>query len=779
MSDKKPWEIAAENEDQTELLGTDELDQAFDRPHPADIAAQDLRDQQPPPPAATKSEQTLRDLSMFGGRFDPVGAGETALGITSGIYDTISTGMAGATGLLAGMWPGGESPSEKANRWMDRSRGFYQYEPRTQGGAAGMQMVGHGAELGEDAVKYVGSGYASLPVLIAGGGVDEAVRAGQEFRDTENALAEGTYQVTGSPTMATVAQILPEVASMGVPVKKVRPSGPDAPVRPELDIADLPEGYGGVGRGTDVPEPRRPVDDLGRTPDPEVPTPDLYDEVQQAVRSGNRERLMELINANPAIVNAFDELGIEFTPGMVSENAALRQVEAGMQSAPGTQLGTVSEQALTDLQRSARQLIDDSGGMADSKAAVADQIQREFEVTRQQLLDEAEGYWDELEQVVPRGSAVDLAGAADNIMNEARLAGKGDVDRGLQFLSQHERELFNLTHRKVDVEGGGTEWVYDEPSYAAVDRYRRRLGNSMTSGRPFGDAASGELDLFYGQMADAQGRVAAGNGYTELWNNANASVQTRKALEQAMQRTFGQRLQNSVINKIQTATRGLLDGKTNTWDELFRDLPENQRAAAAATALDNIMFTAGRGTRMSEAFVQNFNKIKRDPRLRDRIFDNLPMESRSQFMRIGEAATGFFRAMEKLNRSNTANANAVISAIEDGSMFARLFGGARTAGERVPFFSDIFRRAPDAQTSDLRRSRVRAAADMLADPDFRRAIVEYANGRIDEANRILKGASAYEGFARTLTAAERRRLEQGGIVLFLTADELTEKAETM
>lgn len=702
-------------------------------------------------PPATKSEKQLRDLSMFGGRFDPVAVGETALTIGSGIYDTISKGVAGAIGVAGGMVPGGESPSEKGARFLELSEGTFQYEPRTQGGQAGVEGVSKLAELGEKGVKFVGSGYAAM----AGG-----AEAQKNFMETDNAMAEGVFQVTQSPTMAAVTQILPEIASMGVPAARFKPKA--TPVRPEMDIADIPEGYGGVGEPRPIPETGR------RAPDPEVPGPDVYDEIQSAIKRGDKKKLMEMVNANPAIVQAFDELGIEFTPGMVSDNPALRQVEAGMQSVPGSPLAQTTETAVTEIQKKARQLIDDSGGNSQSKAAIGDDIQREFESTRQQLLDETEGYWDELRREINPAQEIDLTRAAEELEDIATRLGKGDIDRGLSRMSRHERELWDLTHRRIRDADGNVTYEYDAPPYDAVDRYRRKLGLGMENRGPFNDAGTAELDHWYGQMAETQGRVAQGGGYGELWDNMNSSVQTRKQLESAMQRTFGQRLQNSVINKIESSTRNLLGGKTNQWDELFNDLPPAQRQAAAATALDTVMFTAGKGTKMSESFVANFQKIKRDPRLRDRIFDELPMEARSQFMNIGEAATGFYRAMEKLNRSNTANANAVIQGIESGTLVRRLFGGTRSAAERVPFFGDLFKRAADQTPSEIKRGRVKAAADLLADPDFRRAITEYAAGRVEEAEKILRGASTYEGWARTLTSRELAGLEAAGVLTALT-----------
>jgi hypothetical protein len=243
-------------------------------------------------PPGSKSEKVLRDSAIFGGRFDPVAVGETVLGVGSSIYDAIASGTAGAVGAVAGMVPGGESPNEKGERWRSRAEGMYQYEPRTQGGQAGMEMVGKGMEKVMEGAKYVGSGYAGMGALAAGADAEEATQSMQDFRETPDALGEGVFEYTQSPTMAVVAQLLPEVASLGIPGSKARPPKPKPTRYPEA--IDLPEGYGGIGDA-----PPRPIPETGPggrpQPDVEVPSQDLYNQVEAAIKSGDKQGLLELI----------------------------------------------------------------------------------------------------------------------------------------------------------------------------------------------------------------------------------------------------------------------------------------------------------------------------------------------------------------------------------------------------------------------------------------------------------------------------------------------------
>lgn len=715
------------------------------------------------PVGELESEKTLKNLSMFGGRFDPVGAVETAATVASAFANEAVRGIAGIGGTVVGAWPGGMSPNERANQWLEAIPDFT-YEPRTEGGATGVEMVGAAGQKAIDVAKFVGSGYAGIGALP--GGMDEAARGVREFQETPDALAEGVFEVTGSPALATGTKLLPEVASAGfVPGKAVsRLARTDTPRM----TPDLPEpGFGGVGT-PDAP-PVRPS-----APEPTVIPKSAFDELSAAIRDGDKQKILEMVNANPVIVAAFDELGIEFTPAMVSDNAALRQIEAGLASKADSGLPQAHELAELKLNEQARQLVDDAGGVAGDPAQTAARIEGRYDELHARYLDDTEKVWDELSTVIPRGSRIDIKSAADEILEEARLAGGGNVGVGLRHLSKHERELFDMAFRKKTVDGK-TTWEYQEPTYAAVDRYRKRLGMGMENRGPFNDATTADLDHLYGQMADAQGRVAQGNGYGDLWQRGNQLVQGRKALEQSIQRTLGRNLNQSAVTRINAAANSLLKGDVKKWDQLMADIPPELRAAAAAQSLEGILFTAGKNTKMSQSIVANFNRIKSSPAVRQRLLGELSEEAQATFMSIGEAATGFYRAMEKLNRSNTTNAAQVIKSIEQPGFMNRILGGAAEKGTtRVPVVGEWMRtlagRTPEAKSAGA-MSRLKAGADMLADPAMHRAIVQYAQGNVKKANQILRSSQTYMQWLKTRPIPERNRIMAAGITALFDEDQ--------
>lgn len=722
-----------------------------------------------PPPAKSKSEATFKDLT-FGGALK---AGAAALG---GMADMGFRGAVGVAGTIAGMYPGGESPNEKANRWLEATPQIG-YMPKSPGAQAGLELLGKAGEMGIDAAKYVGSGYAGLGAMAAGGGVDDAQMARENFMQTPNALGEGTFQATKSPLMATIAQLLPEVAaSVLTPskatgaVRRARPT-PSRPIAPNMP----PSGFGGVGP-IETPSPRAA---------PQAELSGVIDELRVAVQRGDRGRVMELINANPAIVAAFEELGIEFTPGMVSERMPIRQTEAALGSMADSNIPTIHKGVQTELTERARSLIDESGGDVDSPSTTAENISTRMDDLHTEYLNREEAIWDDLNRQIPRGAEIDMESAAKQLVEQAQILGKGNIEVGLTRMSKHERELFNLTHRKVQrsrqVEGPDgnpvdelmdPEWMYEPPPWEAIDRFRRRVGMGLNKQGPFNDAEIGELKRWYEITAEQQGRFAKGQGYGDQWEQMNAFTQERKALEKAMQRSTGVGSFNqSTLTKLKAATNSLIrDADPKKWDQFFDDIPADQHQAAAAQALQYVFFAGGKGTEMTGSFPAVFAKIKKDPQLRGRLLDPLPPEAVSTFMAIGEAATGFYRMMDRAlsNPSGTAGTSYVLKKLQEPAFMARILGGgADVASGRIPVISDwvkiALRRTPDQQSAQA-ATRLNAAANMLTDPALRRAIVEYARGNIDRANKILNDAKSWGEWVRTQPLPMQERLRAAGIV---------------
>ncbi len=146
---------------------------------------------------------------------DPRGA---LLTVGSDLVGTVAGGVAGLAGTAAGMFPGGESPNEKGNRWLNATRDAISIPPPNEASA----------EVLEGAEK-IGRAL-SAPIAAAGvyGPEEETLAAHQyqrEFGETPeekkerlNAILDegvmrsmggATLDATGSPALATFVETAP------------------------------------------------------------------------------------------------------------------------------------------------------------------------------------------------------------------------------------------------------------------------------------------------------------------------------------------------------------------------------------------------------------------------------------------------------------------------------------------------------------------------------------------------------------------------------------------
>ena len=85
------------------------------------------------------------------------------------------------------------------------------------------------------------------------------------------------------------------------------------------------------------------------------------------------------------------------------------------------------------------------------------------------------------------------------------------------------------------------------------------------------------------------------------------------------------------------------------------------------------------------------------------------------------------------------------------------------------------RRGADAKAAAA-GERIKAGTDMLQDPALHRAIIEYANGRIDAANQILKDSQTWANWVKQQPIPGQERLNAVlGIVYLDLEEEETEE----
>lgn len=651
------------------------------------------------------------------------------------------TGMAGALGggiTYLGTLAATQDP-QAASYIQQQTQEALTYEPRTEGGKAGMELLGKGMQATETGVKFVGSGYAAL----AGGPQGQ-----RDFMATPNAISEGVYRATGSPSLAAGASVLPEAVASVVPAGRARRAGGREPNYP--NEMDIPEGFGGVSGGP--PRTEAPW----RQPEPATPKPD-FSEVQGAIQRRNPKGAAEVIRPNPVIVAAFDELGIEYSPGMVSENPAFRQVQSGMKSKAESGLSVVDENVWTNLKTASEELVN-RYGTTDRSVIDAD-LRAEYSNIVSRLQTQSDEAYAAISKQIPAGERVNASHARNAIERRISELGAGNIDEGLSNASKYERSLWNLTHKKVKGDDGRVTWQPNEPSYAAIDAFRKDIGRSIEGQGPFRDSDPDHLRNTYALVAEVQQRAANAHGVGRDYRAATELVAHRKSVEDAALSTLGRNLERGAVSEIDSAANALVRGDAGRFSRLMSNVPESLRQQTAAAVLNNLFAPgAQKGGRLSEGFIRAAEALNRNTAAKDALFSHLPAAARRRFDTIYEASRGFFRSMQKDNRSNTANANDVLKSINDGSLFIRGFGLLRRAGARTPMINELFAaRKPNSRTE--------AADRFLRSQSLNEAVREYARGRTEPPS--LTKTPEFNKWLSTLSDREVQAIQSAGVVAFL------------
>ena len=128
---------------------------------------------------------------------------EPVAAIGAGVATTIGGGLAG---LASAPFVGAEGAAEIVKDIQSTA-----FQPKTEGGKLAMQKIGEAAQAGVDVANASIGQLASLGAWLTGKSDEEQFQAFEEVKDKGigKFLGEATFQATGSPLAATVAEVLP------------------------------------------------------------------------------------------------------------------------------------------------------------------------------------------------------------------------------------------------------------------------------------------------------------------------------------------------------------------------------------------------------------------------------------------------------------------------------------------------------------------------------------------------------------------------------------------
>ncbi len=663
------------------------------------------------------AEAPEQDLPWY---LDTLNAIDTGLSQTGGAIETVGALASGAAGEVMGgvrgagvalgsalagdAGPGAMSPVDKGVAELEATRDAMTYEPMSQASQDQMQAMGE----------------TLAPV-------------GEAFGAAESFLGEGTMALTGSPELAAAAHSAPTaiLEFMGLGTLKRTSRAAEAARRVREENSSISDS---------VLEPEMRTDD----------------EVIDGLRKRDVSQTVEDVRPDAEILAAAEDLGISLNPSHYSTNEAYKRVEQAMKSRPDSKLSKSEEAAIKALAVKGDELIKDIDGDVDRGLLDAD-LKERIDTTVDAMTKRSDDAYKRVDETIPAATKV----APKNVEAfVSRLV--EDFGGDVSLLAPIERRLYDLMQRDKP------------PTYRALDRVRRDIGDGYKGKGVYKDEASGTLDAVYSVLIEDQQNAANAAGVGAEFALGRRMVQKRKNVEKRSVKMFGRDVDKSILPKLTASATKMTKGDVSEFKNLMEALPEDMRQRAAATMLNDLFNMGARNKAggVGAGFANAYDALERNKSAKKELFKYLPKDAQRRFDSIGKVSRGIYRAKALENTSRTARD--ILMALESGGMVSRLVDRALdTVLGRATFAPGATRWVASGAQAAKRgyqeaTNAARAADELMASPKFEKALAKAMEGKVKEAETMLKRSDTWRKFRSTLGEGTAEQLRAMGAIAWLT-----------
>jgi hypothetical protein len=453
-----------------------------------------------------------------------------------------------------------------------------------------------------------------------------------------------------------------------------------------------------------------------------------------------------IVRADPSVIAAAEGLGLqEVLPMRVySRNPQYVQVEQAIANIPGSAMAESEKSAMLAVSQKADQFISEFGGTRDLASLNADVVTN-FNSTLNDLRVQSDAIYDNLRAAVPSRTRVEPRDARAYLVNRARDVG------GTSKLDGLERKILNELRAKPRM------------TYARLDQLRQEVGErygAALRGNSFGDTTTFSLKGLYDVLTDAQGSVIetiASPAVKAEWDAGKALVRQRKQLEETATSLLGREFVRPIMPQVRGAINGLLDGNVKTFGSVINGIPEQYRSAAVVSAMDNIFTRGARNqTQLNMGgFAAWWEKLSRSPTAKAALVQQMP-EGAEQFLsNLAVISKQYSSAIATVPKTGIVKAMGDFGS--DNGFLAKVMPMIPIAGGRI---AGVFSYAgPDT---------LQAAADLMANPDFRRIVVRGAQGQnTQQAESAIRNNPVFKAWTETLPSNLRNRVLTVGLTDYL------------
>jgi hypothetical protein len=466
-----------------------------------------------------------------------------------------------------------------------------------------------------------------------------------------------------------------------------------------------------------------------------VPAGDVGEVLNLARKAGGmglgstaaKAKLVDMAQVNPEARAAAERLGIDVPFDVLSDNPQVR-------SAVGLTRALVAGEAEAAWENTVRQSIQradeisqqfDAAFVAGRPApgATSQKIVDNLQQTRQTLKSDAKAIYERIDEMVPKSASVDLNNLKtylDDLRTNLGAAGR---------MTPQESNLAKMLEK-------------GELTYFGLKREKDLVGQAVGGLKsPYDNMAAGDLKRLYSALAqdqlDSVAALAGEEARREL-RAANLLTAKQKALEKRIVGAFGQEIDGSVAQRMQTAISTAAKGDAAAFNRLMKVVPAELQKETLATALASV--TAGKAAgRAAAGSVETvfspaeFTKVYRGLRSNPPVYSQMVKIMGPEWDRTSRDLYEISRriADAQARIPTTGKANQILGEAAVESLFGKIISSslaqraATTVASTVPFGGVI---APDiiGFMAGAKGAGVQKAAKLFASPEFQELAVQSA-----------------------------------------------------
>lgn len=598
-------------------------------------------------------------------------------------------------------------------------------------GGAGAGLAGQAAQeagagtLGQLAATFSGAlspvGVAAVPGVVRG------VRAATR---RQPAAQPQRMEPTVAPMQAAAA---PEVAAMPeAPIPQVTAAAaPETAIAAPAAATAMEETAGGVGEVLNL---ARKAAGVG----PGTATA--------------KAKLAEMAQVNDEARAAAERLGIDLPFDVFADNPQVR-------SAVGLTRALVAGEAEATWEKTVRRAIERADEISQqfdaafvegrpSPGTASQRVLDTLKTSRDQIKNDARAIYQRIDETVPKSAPVEMANLKA-YLDELRV-NLGPAGR----MSSQEANLAKMLEK-------------GELTYFGLKREKDLVGQAVGGLKsPYENMAAGDLKRLYAALAQDQldnvGSIAGEEARREL-RAANLLTAKQKALEKRIVGAFGQDIDGSIAQRMQTAIATASKGDAAAFNKLIKVVPSELQKETLATALASV--TAGRaagraGTAEAVFNPNEYTKVYRGLRANPPVYaqmvkimgpewDQVSRDLYEVSRRIADAQ-GRIPTTGKANQILGDNAvQGVIGKVMSSGAAQRLATGAVSTLPGGGFV------APDIVNfmANSKGAAVQKAAKLFASPEFQELAIQTATQAGQPTQQIIQRTAMSKAFNEFAKAA--------------------------